>query len=65
VQFYSANGLDGTVMGKGGWAYERRSGLALEAEAFPDSPNHANFPSVVLKAGQSYHNTIIFRLYAR
>jgi aldose 1-epimerase len=65
VQFYSANGLDGTLMGKGGWAYERRSGLALEAEAFPDSPNHANFPSVVLKAGQTYHNTIIFRLYAR
>jgi aldose 1-epimerase len=65
VQFYSANGLDGSLRGKGGVMYGRRSGLALEAEAFPDTPNHPKFPSAELKAGQTYHNTIIFRLYAR
>jgi aldose 1-epimerase len=65
LQFYSANGLDGTLAGKNGLIYQRRSGLALEAESFPDSPNQPGFPTVVLKAGHTYHNTIIFRLYAR
>jgi len=65
LQFYSANGLDGSLKGKGGATLARRSGLALEAESYPDSPNQPKFPSVILKAGKTYHNTIVFRFYAR
>jgi aldose 1-epimerase len=65
VQFYSGNFLDGKSVGKGGWAYERHAGLALEPQHFPDSPNRANFPSVILKPGQTYHNTIIYKFSAR
>jgi aldose 1-epimerase len=65
VQFYSGNFLDGKSVGKGGWAYERHDGLALEPQHFPDSPNHPNFPSVILKPGQTYHNTIIYKFTSR
>jgi aldose 1-epimerase len=65
VQFYSGNFLDGTSTGKGGWVYARHDGLALEPQHFPDSPNHANFPSVVLKPGQIYRNTILYKFSAR
>ena len=65
LQFYTGNGLDGTLTGKGGIVYARRSGFAMEAEAFPDTPNHPDFPSVVLRPGKTYRNTIIFRFYAR
>jgi aldose 1-epimerase len=65
VQFYSGNFLDGKSVGKGGWAYEKHAGLALEPQHFPDSPNHSNFPSVILKPGQTYHNTIIYKFTAR
>ncbi len=54
IQFYSGNFLDGTLMGKSGVAYVQRSGFCLETQAFPDAPNHANFPSAVLKAGEEY-----------
>ena len=62
LQFYSGNFLDGTAKGKGGWVYQRRNGFCMEAQHFPDSPNHPNFPSVVLKPGEVYRNTIIYRL---
>ena len=62
VQLYTGNFLDGTIRGKGGQVYGRRSGFCLEAQHFPDSPNHPAFPSVVLKAGAVYRNTIAFRL---
>jgi aldose 1-epimerase len=62
VQFYSGNFLDGTIRGKNGWVYQYRNGLCLEPQHFPDSVNHPNFPSVVVKAGETYRETIIFRI---
>ena len=61
VQFYTGNFLDGTITGKEGKVYPHRSAFCLEPQHFPDSPNHPNFPSVVLKPGQTYKNTIIYR----
>ena len=61
LQFYSGNFLDGTLTGKGGWTYQFRNGFCMEPQHYPDSPNQANFPSVVLKPGQVFHNTIIYR----
>jgi aldose 1-epimerase len=61
LQFYTGNFLDGKITGKGGWAYQFRDAFCMEPQHFPDSPNQPNFPSVVLKPGQVYHNTIIFR----
>jgi aldose 1-epimerase len=61
LQFYSGNFLDGTLKGKGGKVYNFRNGFCMEPQHFPDSPNHPNFPSVVLKPGQVYKNTIIYR----
>jgi aldose 1-epimerase len=65
VQFYSGNFLDGTLTGKKGVAYKQYWGLALETQHFPDSVNHANFPSYVLKAGDTYKSTTIYRFAAR
>ena len=59
IQFYSGNFLDGTVAGKGGIKYQRRSGLCLETENFPDAPNHPNFPSSVLRPGETYRHTMV------
>lgn len=61
TQFYTGNFLNGTVVGKGGWAYQRRQGLCLEPQHFPDSPNQPRFPSTVLKPGQTYTHTLIYR----
>lgn len=61
VQFYSGNFLDGTLLGKNGHAYERRSGFCLETEHFPDAPNHPNFPSIVLRPGETYRSTTVYR----
>ena len=61
VQFYTGNFLDGTITGKGGWVYQRRSGFCFEPQHYPDSPNHPRFPSAVLKPGQTYENTIIYK----
>jgi aldose 1-epimerase len=61
VQFYTANNLGGTTHGKGGKVYGRRSAFCLETQHFPDSPNQARFPSTVLRAGQSYRTTTIYR----
>ena len=60
LQFYSGNFLDGSLRGKGGHAYAHRSGLCLETQHFPDSPNHANFPSVVLRPGQVYRSRTVY-----
>jgi aldose 1-epimerase len=60
VQFYTGNFLDGTLTGKGGVAYPRRSGFCLETQHFPDSPNHPDFPSTVLEPGQRYETTTVF-----
>ncbi len=65
VQFYSGNFLDGTVVGISGKAYGHRSGFCLETQHFPDSPNHANFPSTTLKPGQTYRTETIYKVSAR
>ena len=54
IQFYSGNFLDGTLVGRSGVSYSKRSGLCLETQRFPDAPNHPNFPSAVLKPGEEY-----------
>lgn len=61
VQFYSGNFLDGSIIGKGGCAYPRRSALCLETQHFPDSPNHPEFPSTVLRTGQTYTSTTVYK----
>lgn len=61
LQFYCGNFLDGTLKGKGGWVYQHRNGFCMEPQHYPDSPNQPNFPSVVLKPGQTYKNTIIYK----
>jgi aldose 1-epimerase len=61
VQFYSGNNLDGTVKGKAGKVYARRTGLCFETQHFPDSPNQPSFPSTVLRPGERYLSTTVFR----
>jgi aldose 1-epimerase len=61
IQFYSGNFLDGTVSGKGSQVIGRRSGLCLESQHFPDSPNHPGFPSTVLDTGQTFHSRTVYR----
>lgn len=65
LQFYSGNFLDGTIKGKDGHVYGRRTGLCLETQHFPDSPNHPNFPSTILRPGQSYDSKTVFTFSAR
>ncbi|WP_443172860.1 aldose epimerase family protein [Nonomuraea sp. KM90] len=60
LQFYSGNFLDGTLRGTSGRLYPKRSGFALESQHFPDSPNHENFPSTVLRPGDVYRTTTIY-----
>ena len=60
VQFYTGNFLDGTINGKGGLVYPRRSGFCLETQHYPDSPNHANFPTTVLQPGAVYKSRTVF-----
>jgi aldose 1-epimerase len=60
VQFYSGNFLNGQLTGKFGVAYPKNSGLALETQHFPDSPNHPSFPTTTLLPGHTLHSTTIF-----
>jgi aldose 1-epimerase len=62
IQFYSGNFLDGSLYGTSGKAYRQSDGFALETQHFPDSPNHPNFPSTVLRHGQVFNSTTVFRL---
>ena len=61
IQIYSGNFLDGTVTGKNGHAYQKRTGLALETQHFPDSPNHPDFPSTILKPGETFHSRTVYK----
>ncbi len=65
VQFYTGNYLSGCPAGKGGAAYDKRWGFCLETQFFPDSPNHANFPSCTLRAGEAFDHTAVFRFSAK
>lgn len=62
IQFYSGNFLTGTLVGTGGKSYRQSYGFALETQHFPDSPNHPDFPSTVLRPGQTYDQTTVFAL---
>ena len=61
VQFYGGNFLDGTDKGKEGKTYVHRGAFCLETQHFPDSPNQPSFPSVVLKPGETYTSTCVYK----
>ena len=61
VQLYTGNFLDGTLTGKGGRVYQHRFGFCLETQHFPDSPNRPEFPSTILKPGETYESRTVFR----
>lgn len=61
MQLYTANFLDGTIRGKGSKTYVRRSAFCLEAQHYPDSPNHPAYPATLLKPGQVYRQTTIYK----
>lgn len=61
IQVYSGNFLDGTVTGKGGKTYQQRTGICLETQHYPDSPNKPEWPSVVLRPGETYTSHCVFR----
>ncbi len=61
IQLYTGNHLDGTLQGKGGRPIRYRSGLCLETQHFPDSPNQPGFPSTLLRTGSQYRSTTVFR----
>lgn len=60
IQLYSGNFLDGSITGKRGQVYHRRFGLCLETQHYPDSPNHPNFPSTILRPGEEYRSRTVF-----
>jgi aldose 1-epimerase len=64
VQLYTANSLDGKLKGKGGARYGKHAGFCLEAQHFPDSPNQKGFPSPVLRPGQTYTQTTVYKFAA-
>jgi aldose 1-epimerase len=64
IQFYSGNFLDGSDLGKEGVVYEPRTGLCLETQHFPNSPNQPDFPSTVLRPGETYRSTTVYRFSA-
>jgi aldose 1-epimerase len=61
VQFYTGNFLDGTMKGRAGTGYAIHSGLCLETQHYPDSPNHPDFPTTTLLPGHTYNTTTIFQ----
>ncbi|MFL5620348.1 MAG: aldose epimerase family protein [Gemmatimonadaceae bacterium] len=65
VQFYTGNFLDGTVMGKGGVPHRYRSGLALETQHFPNSPNEPAFPSTILRPGAEHRSRTVYHFVVR
>ena len=64
IQFYSSIGLNGSIKGKGGVAYEKFGAICLETQHFPDSPNHPDFPSTELKPGQHFRSETIYKFSA-
>lgn len=65
IQFYGGNYFDGTMSGKNGLPYIKNCSLALETQHFPDSPNHPDFPSTVLRPGEEYRQTCIYKFGVR
>ncbi len=64
IQFYSGNFMNGSVKGKRGNVYNKRNAVAMEPQHYPDSPNHPEFPSVVLNPGKKYHHLIVLKFNA-
>lgn len=65
MQFYTGNFLDGTLTGKAGKLYPRRSGFCFETQHYPDSPNQPSFPTTTLKKGATYKSTTVYRFSSR
>ncbi|MVM41540.1 galactose-1-epimerase [Spirosoma sp. HMF3257] len=65
VQFYTGNFLDGSVTGREGFPYKKRYALCLETEHYPDSPNQPNFPTTVLKPGETYKTTTVYQFSSK
>lgn len=65
LQLYSGNFLDGTDVGKDGSVYNKRSGFCLETQFYPNAMVHKHFPSPILKAGQKYYHTTIYKFLTR
>jgi len=61
VQFYSGNFLDGTLSGPSGRLYRQTDGFTLETQHYPDAPNQPSFPSTILRPGQAWSSTTVFR----
>lgn len=61
IQVYSGNFLDGTLTGKGGVVYKQRTGLCLETQKYPDTPNKPQWPTAVLRPGEKYNSHCIFK----
>ncbi|MDD4555372.1 MAG: galactose mutarotase, partial [Bacteroidales bacterium] len=64
IQLYSGNFLDGTLVGKGGKVYQKHFGLCLETQHFPDSPNQTSFPETILRPGEKFSETTVYRFSA-
>lgn len=64
AQVYTGNWLDGSPLSKSGRPYRDYDGVAIECQGFPDAPHHPDFPSCVLRPGETYSRTIIFKLNA-
>lgn len=65
VQLYTANYLDGSLVGKGGAHYGKRNALCLETQFFPNSIKHKHFPSPILRAGEQYNHTTIYKFLVK
>ena len=65
LQFYAGNFLDGSITGKDGTVYENRYGFCLETQHYPDSPNKPDWPSTILRPGQSYETTTVYAFSTR
>ncbi len=63
IQFYCGNFLDGRLTGKSGRSYVNRGGFCLETQHFPDSPNQENFPSTILRSGETYETKTVFKFF--
>lgn len=65
LQFYSGNFLDGTIRGKEGFVYTHRSGLCLETQHFPNSPNEPRFPATILRPGETFRSSTVYAFSTR
>jgi aldose 1-epimerase len=65
MQFYTGNFLDGSLKGKGGKVYQKHFGFCMETQHFPDSPNQPTFPTVILRPGEKYTHSTVYKFMAK